>query len=249
MFHNLFNVIDDLSSESASHEFCIAIEEAVQRYYKVSACYVNTEDKTVEIVFRTPQNNTILKIINPAKPYTDKDIVPIRLHFSELPKGVLEIARPILNHRLAEMKRREEYNRLKRLRNRITEGVILEKRHHIVDVEINQKTARLEKRYWIQKEVENYRPGNILTFHVHSVKIEDDDVSVYLSRRSKLLPQLMLKSFLPLFRFHCYRRYPGEKSWIITNAPVKSKNVIEVRDAVSSELSGEILEMRPEFRR
>ncbi|WP_207690636.1 hypothetical protein [Desulfonema limicola] len=163
---------------------------------------------------------------------------------ASLPRKIVRISRVLLDQFLAEIRLADDFVRWNRRRNHIMEGIIRKRSHDYIEVDLNGKTALLTKRNWVQKEMFLYEPGRVLFFHIYSVTLNNDNLSIVLSRRSKLLPQLLLKSHLPMYRFYCRKRFPGEKSRIVTDAPIRDSKIIEVRDRVSRELSGEILEMR-----
>ncbi|QTA78515.1 nucleic acid binding domain-containing protein [Desulfonema limicola] len=232
------------SSETADKALCMSIETAVRQYYKVSDCQADLEDRTVNIVFQIPEHKHIVDSICPDIVYAEKDIAPVTLNMASLPRKIVRISRVLLDQFLAEIRLADDFARWKRRRNHIMEGIIKKRFRDYIEVDLNGKTALLTKRNWVQKEMFLYEPGRVLFFHIYSVTLNNDNLSMVLSRRSKLLPQLLLKSHLPMYRFYCRRRFPGEKSRILTDAPIRDSKIIEVRDRVSRELSGEILEMR-----
>jgi hypothetical protein len=233
--------------------FELATERACRRYFRTTRCYCDLSNEVVHIDFVLPKDRHALSAIKESYGivYDDYDLlVPVALPLDKLPKRVAVMTQQDLIDAVKACQEKEVYMRWKKRENTLVEGVVTyDTDTKYLEIDVNGTKCRFERQYWIKEEASFlYKNGKVALYHVVRVTLEEGKCgsNIMLSRRSLAFPQLLLKSFLPIYKFQCNRRIPGRKSWITTNAPLSEKNTIEARSATSRELSGEIIELRNE---
>jgi hypothetical protein len=200
-----------------------AIETAVIDYFKVRDCIVDLETKSVCILFDQFTHRKWIKRFNGAAednmsatpPGTSE--VPLSIPLEHLPVRIIREAQTLLSKLLAQFDIVETYLKFRSLRGRIVEGTITETSRSHCKVSIIGGTAVLHTRDKIKSET--YALGKSLLFLIKQVRLHPDHLEISLSRRSRKIPEYVLKEQFPRYAFLCYRRIPGEKSWIKTTAP------------------------------
>ena len=231
--------------ETAKIALALSIETAMRNFYKASDCLVDMDSMTANIVLRMPQHKRVIEKLGLAAEVLQHDILPVTFSLSSLPEPVQKAVRPMFIRKLERMKVEDAYWIWKNQVGQVIEGVILKRYADSVMVDLNGATGTLKRCAWVFAEEPMYRRGNGMHFYISSVKHHPSGITIALSRSSKKLPALLLKSHLPMHRFICPRRFIGQKSIIHTDAPCRDRDIVRVREAVRSELNGEILEMRP----
>jgi hypothetical protein len=233
-----------VARKTAEKAMAQAIETAMQNFYKASDCLVDMTFKTVNIVFAVPRHRNVIHRLKLSDEVLEYDILPVTFKLSDLPKPVKSIAGFLFLNNLKKMKIADDFSIWKKQCRGIIRGVILEKLKDHATVDINGSVGILNQKAWVGSEIPLYRPGNVLFFHVSSVKSNSAGVSICLSRSTIQFPALLFKFHLPMHSFVCVRRFIGQKSIVYTDAPVRDQDVIQIRKKVSIELNNEILEMR-----
>ncbi len=230
--------------ETVKRAFAAAIEFAVRRHHKTSDCVVDMDSQSADIVLYMPRHKTIIEKLPFKTDVLDHDILTVSVGITSLPDSVKALARSMFIPILEQMRAADELGVWKKQVHRMIDGVVLERHSDHVEVEARGAVAFLPKSGWIPAELTAYRRGNVLFFYVSSVRLMDAGVEIFLSRSSARLPELLLRSHLPMHRFKCTRRFIGHKSILFTDAPTRGKGVISTREKVSRELNGEIIELR-----
>lgn len=225
----------------------IATERACRRYFRTSRCYCDYSNRVVTIDFVIPKDRAALNQIRDIYGinYDAYDqMVPVTLPIDSLPKRIQKMTEQDLSAAVSACQEKENYYKWKKRVNTIVEGVVVyDTDSKSIEVDVNGTTCLLPRRYWISEEAQFlYRRGKTAIYHIIRVEFDDTECVVTLSRRSLILPALLLKANMPAYQFECTKRFPGRKSWVKTNAPLSDKNFIEARKAVSLELSGEVIE-------
>ena len=230
--------------ETAKKALAMAIENAIRNYYHAADCLVDADLKTVNIVFSMPQHKKVIENLHLTSDVLEHDILPVTFNLSSLPKAIKKVARVLFIDILNIMKSEDDFSIWKKQSRRIMDGVILQRTADHVEVDLNGTTGFLGKNAWVPGEEPLYRTGNLLFFFVSAVRRHSTGVSIFLSRSSIRLPALLFKFHLPMHQFVCTQRFIGHKSMIFTDAPVRDKDFIKIREKVSLELYGEIIETR-----
>lgn len=230
--------------ETAKRALALSIETAMRHFFQASDCLVDMDSMTANIVFRMPQHRRVIERLDLAAEVLDHDILPVTFSLASLPEPVQKTARPLFIRILERMKAEDEYVIWKNQVGQVIEGVIRKRYADCVQVDLNGATGTLKRCAWVFSEEPIYRTGNVMHFYISSVKHRLSGITIALSRSSKKLPALLLKSYLPMHRFVCSRRFIGQKSIIYTDAPCRDKDIVRIREKVRRELNGEILEMR-----
>ena len=194
-----------------------AIEAAIIEYFQVSDCIVNLDTQSACILFDPAVHQKwIARFNGHVDSHSSKDM-PLSIPLEQLPPQIKHMARPILERILAGQEALESYLKWKPLERKVVPGTITEMLQAHFKISLKGATGILNGRDGIKSE--NYTLGETLLFHVKQVRMEGDNVQIHLSRRSKKLPEFVLTSKFPKYKFRCYRRLPGVKSWIRTTAP------------------------------
>lgn len=230
--------------ETAKKALAISIEAAMRNFFKASDCMVDMDTLTVNIVFVMPQHKRIIEKLDLGTEVLDHDILPVTFTLASLPRPVQKIVRPLFMEILKKMKMEDEFSIWKKQARQIIDGVIRRRYEDYAEVDLKGAKGIFKKNAWVISEESLYRTGNVMFFYISSVKYHPSGISIVLSRSSVKLPTLLFKSHLPMHHFICIRRFIGHKSIVYTDAPVRERDIIRVREKVSQELSGEIMEMR-----
>ncbi len=223
----------------------LSIENAARRFYQVSDCLVDIELRTINLVFQMPRHQRIIEQLGLIDQVLADDILPVTLKLAALPKTVKAAAWLLFPETLRELQIRDVFSMWKRQARQIISGAIRRRLSDHVEVDLNGAVGILPQNAWVPTETHLYHPGSVMFFQVSAVKRSPSHVFIRLSRSSINLPALLLEFYLPMHKFVCMRRFIGQKSLVRTNAKVWDKDVIRVREKVSRELLGEIIELRP----
>ena len=239
-------IIEELgvSKKTADMAIALSVEIAMRRYFNAYDCLVDMELKTANIVFIMPRHENHIERFDLTKYVLVHDIMPVTFKLHELPQPVKSMATFLFLDILRQMKIEDDYAIWIKQAHQIIDGVILEKRADYLTVDLKGAVGQVEKCDWVESEEGLYRAGNILFFLVKKVESTSQGVSISLSRSSVRLPALIFKFYLPMHQFFCVSRNIGQKSVILTDAPVRDQDIIRVRKKVSQELNNEIMEMR-----
>lgn len=225
--------------ERAAHQ---AIETAVIEYFQVRDCIVNLDTHSVCVLFDPiAHKKWIARFNGHAEPNGSKDI-PLSIPLEQLPPQIKQLARPILERLMAEQEALASYLKWKPRERKIVPGTITEMSQTHFKISLKGATGILNHRDAIKSE--RYTLGTTCLFHIKRVRIEGENVRIHLSRRSKTLPEYVLTSNFPKYKFHCYRRLPGIKSWIRTTAPSYRWGLFLSKD-IRQSLAGEYLQFYP----
>jgi hypothetical protein len=202
------------NAECAAHQ---AIEIAVMDYFQVKDCIVDLDTNSACILFDPVVHQKWISRFNGhARHHGLKDI-PVSIPLNQLPIKIIKSAQPLLEKNLAQYNAIESYIKFRLLQGKVVEGTISEVSGLNIKVSLKGGTATLCQRDAIKSE--QYILGETNLFLIKRVRLDIDAVQILLSRRSKKIPEYVLSSKFPKFKFHCYRRIPGTKSWIKTTAP------------------------------
>ena len=210
-------------NEATERAVLQAIETAVIDYFKVRGCIVDLEANDVCILFDPFTHHKWIKRyskatrIKMADALSDTKEIPLSIPLEQLPARIIREAQSLLSQILTQYDLVETYLKFRSSRGKIIEGTITEKNSSHYKVSIIGGTAMLHPRDAIKSEP--YALGKSLLFLIKQVQLHPYHVEISLSRRSRKIPEYILKKHFPRYAFHCYRRIPGAKSWIKTTAP------------------------------
>ncbi len=230
--------------ETAKKALSLSIETAMRNFYKASDCLVDMDALTVNIVFLMPQHKRIIEKFDFKTDVLEHDILPVTFELASLPKPVKKIVRPLFVEVLKKMKVEDEFSVWKKQACQIIDGVIRKKYADYAEVDLKGAVGVLKKNAWVPTEESLYRTGNVMFFYISAVKHNHTGISIVLSRSSVKLPALLFKLYLPMHHFICVRRFIGQKSIVYTDAPVRNKDIVCVREKVRRDLNGEIIELK-----
>jgi hypothetical protein len=145
-----------------------------------------------------------------------KDI-PVSIPLEQLPIKIIKAAQPLLERNLAQYNAIESYIKFRSLQGQVIEGTISGVSGSNLKVSLKGGTATLCQRDAIKSE--QYILGETNLFLIKRVRLNIENVQILFSRRSRRIPEYVLTSKFPKYKYHCYRRIPGAKSWIKTTAP------------------------------
>lgn len=232
----------NVSEKTLTTALSLAIEDAVKDYYKAPYARVDLKAKAVCVIFTVSTHislNEALKHDPDAQPH---DPLGISFDMQSFPENLILKIRNNFNNLLFKSKIEEGFNYWKTQVHRVVRGIILGKSHDHIDIELlGEKIGMMKNRDWVPGELSLYYKGSVLYFYV--TKVGKNPLKVHLSRSSISLPAGMMNFHLPFYNFRCTKRFIGHKSVLFTNAPI-DKKLAEIRDEVSCELNGEILEIR-----
>ncbi|MFZ5571292.1 MAG: hypothetical protein ACOZF0_12860 [Thermodesulfobacteriota bacterium] len=232
-------------SETTRKALALSIESSLRRFYGVTDCRVDLEGRTAEIVLLMPRHERIIRQFGAIDQVLPHDILPVALDLADLPRAVKTAARSLFPEIIRELQLEDEFRVWKKQTRRIISGVIRRRREDLVEVELPGAMAILPKDARVPAEEPLYHAGSVLFFTISAVKRLPDRVLIRLSRSSRNLPARLFGFYLPMHRFVCVRRFIGQKSVVRTDANVRDRDVIRIREKVSAELQGEIIELRP----
>ena len=194
-----------------------AIETAVIDYFQVNDCIINLDTNSACILFDPViHQKWISRFNNHARYHGLKDI-PVTIPLEQLPRKIIKYAQPILERNLEQHDALELYNKFRSLQGKVIEGTISEVSRSNLKVSLKGGTAILCQKDAIKSE--QYILGETNPFLIKRVRLNIDNVQIFLSRRSRKIPEYVLTRKFSNYKFHCYRRLPGVKSWIRTTAP------------------------------
>ena len=229
-----------LSESTIKHILSIAIEEAVKEIFNARFAHTDFEKRQVTVIQYCDEDIPFEEAAVFDSNIVPTDPISMTYDFESFPDSFLKKINGLFDILLTETTNSENFMYWKN--KKIIEGVINDKHHdHLTVSLLNDMTAILEKRHFVPKEAPYYQIGKLMYFYVNNVTRVP--FKIYLSRASIQLPALLLKIYMPLYRFDCKKRYIGHKSVIHTDAPIDG-NLREIRNRVSQELHGEILEIR-----
>lgn len=141
------------------------------------------------------------------------------------------------------------YDGWKTCRNKIMEGTILNIHDDFIQIDIGDMwvQAYMNRNEWVAREKNKYVIGKKLWFWCYNVR-KNPSVFLTLSRSRKELPAALLtdrwQKVGGRYKFETIKRFPGRKTIIHTDAPLRDGRTVYYRNEVSKELHGEILEIR-----
>ncbi len=235
---NSLNVSEKVLNTALS----LAIEDAVKDYYQVPYARVDLKARTVCVIFNVSTDITLNEALKHDPDAQPHDPLGITFDMQSFPENLISKIRYNFNNLLYESKNEESFNYWTTQVHRVVRGIILGKYCNHIDIELlGEQIGMMKKRDWVPGELSLYYKGSFLFFYV--TKVSNNPLKVHLSRSSISFPARMLKFHLPFYNFRCKKRFIGHKSVLFTNAPF-DKKLAEIRDEVSCELNGEILEIR-----
>jgi hypothetical protein len=232
----------NVSEKALNTVLSLAIEDAVKDYYQVPYALVDLNAKTVCVIFTVSSDITLNEALKHDPDVHPHDPLGITYDMKSFPKNLISKIRDKFNDLLFKFKNEESFNFWKTRVHRVIRAIILDKYHNYMDIDLlGENIGMMKKRDWVPGELSLYYKGSVLYFYV--TKVEKNPLKVHLSRSSISFPARMLKFHLPFYNFRCKKRFIGQKSVLFTDAPI-DKKLADIRDEVSCELNGEILEIR-----
>ena len=232
----------NVSENALNTALSLAIEDAVKDYYQVPYARVDLKARTVCVIFTVSTDITLNEALKHDPDAQPHDPLGITFDMQSFPENLISKIRYNFNNLLYESKNEESFNYWTTQVHRVVRGIILGKYRNHIDIELlGEQIGIMKKRDWVPGELSLYYKGSFLFFYV--TKVSKNPLKVHLSRSSISFPARMLKFHLPFYNFRCKKRFIGHKSVLFTNAPF-DKKLAEIRDEVSCELNGEILEIR-----
>jgi len=232
----------NISEGALNTALSLAIENAVKDYYQVPYARVDLKAKTVCVIFTVSTDITLNEALKHDPDVQPHDPLGITIDMQSFPENLISKIRNKFSDHLFELKNEESFHYWKTQVHRVVRGTILEKHRNHMDIELlGEKIGMMKKKDCVPGESSLYYKGSVLFFYV--TKISKNPFKVHLSRSSISFPAGMLKFHLPFYNFRCTKRFIGHKSFIFTDAPL-DKKLADIRDKVSCELNGEILEIR-----
>lgn len=231
-----------LPEDKVSLAFTLTMESVMKEHFNVDNLHVDLEDKIVEIIFRVPVDMEYNEALELNDAVLLSDPLYVLLDLKAFPPKLVNRIRNRLKAVLDEIKLAHEYDIWKKRVHTLVEGVVTDfSDDHQIEIDLGGIVGIFPKANWVPRENNLYRKGNSLFFYIQ--KVERQPLKIYLSRRSLNLPALLLKHHLPWNKFVCRKRWLGGKCFVFTDAPLDAK-FAEIRDRVSQELNGELLEVR-----
>lgn len=244
-FDKIYRSVSDslnISEKALNTALSLAIEDAVKDYYQVPYVRVDLKARTVCAIFTVSTDITLNEALKHDPDAQPNDPLGISFDMQSFPEKLISKIRDNFDGHLFELKNEESFDYWKTHSHRVVRGIILEKYRNHIDIELlGEKIGMMKKRDWVPGESSLYYKGSVLYFYV--TKVGKNPLKVHLSRSSISFPARMLKFHLPFYNFRCKKRFIGQKSILYTDAPL-DKKFAEIRDKVSCELNGEILDIR-----
>jgi len=244
-FDKIYRSVSDslnLSEKALNTALSLAIENAFKNYYQIPCVIVNLKARTVCAIFTVSTHISLNEALKHDPDVQPHDPLGITFDMRSFPEKLISKIRNNFDNLLFKSKNEESFSYWKTQVHRVVRGIIVEKYHNYMDIELlGEKIGIMKKRDWVPEELSLYYKGSVLYFYV--TKVDKNPLKVHLSRSSIFFPARMLKFHLPFYNFTCKKRFIGHKSVIFTNAPL-DKKLADIRDKVSCELNGEILEIR-----
>ena len=232
----------NVSEKVLNTALSLAIEDAVKDYYLVPYALVDLRARTVCVIFTVSTDIAINEALKDDPDVQPHDPLGITFDMQSFPENLISKIRYNFNNLLYESKNEESFNYWTTQVHRVVRGIILGKYRNHIDIELlGEQVGMMEKRDWVPGELSLYYNGSFLFFYV--TKVSNNPLKVHLSRSSISFPARMLKFHLPFYNFRCKKRFIGQKSVLFTDAPL-DKKFAEIRDEVSCELNGEVLEIK-----
>ena len=204
-------------NENAERAVYQAIETAAIDYFQVKDCIVDLDTHSACILFDPVVHQKWISRFNSHARYHGLKDIPVSIPLEQLPIKIIKAAQPLLERNLGQYNAIESYIKFRSLQGKIVEGTISEASGSNFKISLKGGTATLCQRDAVKSE--QYILGETNLFLIKRVRLDIDTVQILLSRRSRKIPEYVLTSKFPKYKFHCYRRIPGAKSWIKTTAP------------------------------
>ena len=217
-----------------------ALEEALalslHESMRIYDCDVDIKAGTATLILKIPESISLKEALFLKNTAIEGDLISVRIGFEALPDNVRNYCKNIFPKMLAEIDTTAGYRKWMEKRKTAVEGVVLEKNDTFITVDLGNQLGILEKAEWIPEEISKYRNGYPMIFFITRVQKEKASVRVYLSRRSKNLPGVMLKQKLPWHDFKVTWRRAGFKSMIKTGCHFKNPALEKIKKEVENEL-------------
>jgi len=204
-------------NENAERAVYQAIETAAIDYFQVKYCIVDLDTHSACILFDPVVHQKWISRFNSHTKYHGLKDIPVSIPLEQLPIKIIKAAQPLLERNLGQYNAIESYIKFRSLQGQVVEGTISEVSGSNFKISLKGGTATLCQRDAVKSE--QYILGETNLFLIKRVRLDIDTVQIFLSRRSRKIPEYVLTSKFPKYKFHCYRRIPGAKSWIKTTAP------------------------------
>ncbi len=204
-------------NETAERVAYQAVEAAIIEYFQVRDCIVNFDTQCACILFDPFVHKKWIGRFNGHVDTFGSTEIPLSVPLKLLPPQIRQMTRPILEHLMAGQEVLASYLKWKPLERKIVPGTFTEEHQNHYKISLKGETGILNHRDGIKSE--NYSLGETHLFHVKRVRMGNEHVRIHLSRRSKTIQEYVLTREFPKYKFKCYRRLPGIKSWIRTTAP------------------------------
>jgi len=244
-FDKIYRSVSDslnLSEKALNTALSLAIENAFKNYYQIPCVIVNLKARTVCAIFTVSTHISLNEALKHDPDVQPHDPLGITFDMRSFPENLISKIRNNFDNLLFNSKTEESFNYWKTQVHRVVRGIILEKYHNHMDIELlGENIGMMKIRDYVPGELSLYYKGSVLYFYI--TKLTNNPLKVHLSRSSISFPAQMLKYHLPFYNFRCKKRFIGHKSVLFTNAPL-DKKLADIRDKVSCELNGEILEIR-----
>lgn len=231
--------LDSLNLDVVTEQAVLqAIETAVVDYFNVHDCIVNLKTHQACVLFNPYRHKQWIQRFN-GDDLSDTTSVPVSIPLERLPIKIIRAAQPLLEELIAEHNTIEDFLKFRSRRGEVVEGTVTESDGDHCKVSLVGGTAILHKREAVQSE--SYTLGKSFLFLIKQVHLCPDRVEISLSRRSRKIPEFVLTERFPKYQFTCFRRIPGDKSWIKTTAPRYHWGRFVKRD-IRKALAGEYLQ-------
>jgi len=246
MLKNIKNFLCELGDHSGvdrdTVQRCLekAIEQAVCEYFGVQDCEVDLNQQTVDLDLYADVSRSLYKHIKGRGQKIRANGV-MEIELSLLPSAVIskceELFRAFMDGAKADMLERRWRQRV----HSAVDGVIIEKNHDRVKVNLGDEALGLMTRAeWTPREVGVYRQGRLLQFYVLKVSRIGNEVLVNLSRGSINFPAALVRKLAPWVKVKAVKRIRGKKTWLQSDTSLARSTLL----AVQKELRGEVIEVK-----
>jgi len=226
----------------------LAVEESARRHYGIVAVNATLKENKVHMVFRIPKDikKDLAIIAHDQVNAADDDVFYSFLKINSQPPEFVKTVKVLFIDALETLNLNKFLETWGNLKHDVVYGVICSNDQSTVEVDIQNQDGYnakgiMAKKFWVKSEIADYKLGKGMMFYVS--KISTSPLILHLSRSSIHFPEKLFENRQPWNSFKSAKRYPGEKSFLRTNAPLDKQFTDIVKD-ISSELSGEIIEIK-----
>ncbi len=239
---------DDLNKDRYTEYFLsLSIKDAFCQHHNLKNCLVSLNENIATILISIPDEISYERALQYDNNLKSFDILHLKVDLTTLSPYLINRIKKIFKNyvKYYELFNDQKQWIIKKNENKLLQGLVHKKFKNFIHIKVLETLCVLEKSEWVSNEF--YIENKVYFFHILNIKIDfkKKNTIIFLSRKCQKLPASLLRSKIPLYNFDCIKRIAGKISYVITNAPIKHKQIREAVKNVSEELNNEYIKLLP----